>query len=206
MAVRRGDTGSGPGGRDLPLSKDGMTRREGRWMQVNVMKKQPNSKMCFVCGLQNAFGLKSRFFELEGGEIMAVFQPAPEHQGYPGRLHGGIAATILDETIGRAIMVNYSDNIWGVTVDFSMRLRKPVPLDGEIRVVGRIVSDGKRTFEGTGEILLADGTVAIEAKGKYLKMDIEKIADFDHEAEQWRVVAAADDPETVVLPRIGKME
>lgn len=165
------------------------------------MKKQPNSKMCFVCGLENAFGLKSRFYELENNEIMAVFQPSAEHQGYPGRLHGGIAATILDETIGRAIMINYSNNIWGVTVDFSMRLRKPVPLDQEIRVVGRIVSDGKRTFEGSGEILLEDGSVAIEGKGKYLKMDIEKIADFDHEGEQWRVVADADDPETVILSR-----
>lgn len=150
--------------------------------------------MCFVCGLHNTFGLKSRFYELENGEIMAIFQPSSEHQGYPGRLHGGIAATILDETIGRAIMQRYSDNIWGVTVDFSMRLRKPVPLDREIRVIGRIVSDGKRTFEGTGEILLDDGTVAIEGKGKYLKMDIEKIADFDHEAEEWRIINSPNDP------------
>ena len=94
--------------------------------------------MCFVCGLENRYGLKSRFYELENGETMAVFQPAAEHQGYPGRLHGGLAATILDETIGRAIMPFYSHDIWGVTVDFSMRLRKPVPLDREIRVFGRI--------------------------------------------------------------------
>jgi acyl-coenzyme A thioesterase PaaI-like protein len=169
-------------------------------MQVNVRKKQPNSKMCFVCGLKNAFGLKSRFYELENGELMAIFQPASEHQGYPGRLHGGIAATILDETIGRAIMLVYSDNIWGVTVDFSMKLRKPVPIDREVRVIARIVSDGKRSFEGTGEIVLEDGTVAIAGKGKYLKMDIGKIADFDHQEQEWQVVAVPDDPERVVVP------
>ncbi len=169
-------------------------------MEVKVRKKQPNSKMCFVCGLKNAFGLKSRFYELENGELMAIFQPSSEHQGYPGRLHGGIAATILDETIGRAIMVAYSDNIWGVTVDFSMRLRKPVPIDREVRVIGRIVSDGKRSFEGTGEIVLEDGTVAIEGKGKYLKMDIGKIADFDHQEQEWQVVDALGDPERVVVP------
>lgn len=169
-------------------------------MEVIVRKKQPNSKMCFVCGLKNAFGLKSRFYELENGELMAIFQPSSEHQGYPGRLHGGIAATILDETIGRAIMVAYSDNIWGVTVDFSMRLRKPVPIDREVRVIARIVSDGKRSFEGTGEIVLEDGTVAIEGKGKYLKMDIGKIADFDHQEQEWRVVDDLDDPERVVVP------
>jgi len=169
-------------------------------MEVKVRKKQPNSKMCFVCGLKNAFGLKSRFYELENGELMAVFLPSKEHQGYPGRLHGGLAATILDETIGRAIMVAYSDNIWGVTVDFSMRLRKPVPIDREIRVISRIVSDGRRSFEGTGEIILEDGTVAIEGKGKYLKMDIGKIADFDHQEQEWQIVDFPDDPDRFVVP------
>ena len=170
-------------------------------MQIKVTKKQPNSRMCFVCGMNNSFGLKSRFYELEDGQLMAIFQPAEEHQGYPGRLHGGIAATILDETIGRAIMLADSGNIWGVTIDFSMRLRKPVPIDGEIRVLARIVSEGKRSFLGEGEILLANGQVAVEGKGKYLKMDIEKIADFDHQGEDWQVVYQPDDPDFVDIEK-----
>jgi acyl-coenzyme A thioesterase PaaI-like protein len=155
--------------------------------------------MCFVCGMHNSFGLKSSFYELEDGQLLAIFQPADEHQGYPGRLHGGIAATILDETIGRAIMLTHADNIWGVTVDFSMKLRKSVPIDGEIRVLARIVSETTRSFQGEGEILLADGQVAVEGKGRYLKMDIDKIADFDHQGEEWLVVARPDDPEFVEL-------
>lgn len=172
-----------------------------RNMQLKVTKKQPNSKMCFVCGLENKFGLKSRFYELEDGQLMAIFQPSDEHQGYPGRLHGGIAATILDETIGRAIMNSHSDIIWGVTVDFSMKLRKPVPMDGEIKVLARIVSEGTRSFQGEGEILLPDGQAAVVAKGKYLKMDIEKIADFDHEGDEWQVVPLPDDPEVIDVNR-----
>lgn len=168
-------------------------------MRVNVTRKQPNSRMCFVCGMNNRFGLRSRFYELEDGQLMAIFQPADEHQGYPGRLHGGIAATILDETIGRAIMVSHSGDIWGVTIDFSMKLRKPVPLDGEIRVLARIVSEGNRFFLGEGEILLADGQVAVAGSGKYLKMDIEKIAEFDHEGEDWQTVSLPEDPDFVEL-------
>jgi acyl-coenzyme A thioesterase PaaI-like protein len=170
-------------------------------MHVKVTKKQPNSRMCFVCGMNNSFGLKSRFYELEDGQLMAIFQPEDEHQGYPGRLHGGIAATILDETIGRAIMVAHSGNIWGVTIDFSMKLRKPVPMDGEIRVLARIVSEGKRSFLGEGKLILADGQVAVEGKGKYLKMDIEKIADFDHQGEDWQVVPLPDDPEFIEIEK-----
>ena len=64
-----------------------------------------------------------------------------------------------------------------------MRFRKPVPLDGEVRAVGRITKDSRRLFEGTGEILLDDGTVAVEASGKFMKMPIDKIAEGDFESE-----------------------
>lgn len=161
---------------------------------MKVSRKQPNSKMCFVCGIDNKFGLKSRFFEMENGELLGLFHPAVEHQGYPGRLHGGLAATILDETIGRAIMVRHQGDIWGVTIDFSVKYRKPVPLDTELRVVSRIIKESRRSFEGTGEILLADGTVAIQGTGRYLKVDIDSVAEMDVEGEEWFVIEEPGDP------------
>lgn len=154
--------------------------------------------MCFVCGVENKFGLKAEFFELENQELVAIFHPGDEHQSYPGRLHGGLAATILDETIGRVVM-NQGDNIWGVTIDFSVRFRKPIPLNEDIKVIARLTEVGRRTFEGTGEIMTADGKVAVEGKGKYLKMDIDKIADFDHESDEWQVYLKDTDPETIDL-------
>lgn len=166
-------------------------------MGIKVERKQPNSKMCFVCGIHNGFGLKSRFYEMENGDLVALFTPSEEHQGYPGRLHGGLAATILDEAVGRAIMVKHSGNIWGVTIEFSIKYRKPVPLDGEVKVVCRITEENRRTFEGVGQIVLDDGTVAIEGKGRYLKMDIDKIADFDHEGDEWFVLDEDNDPAVI---------
>ena len=168
-------------------------------MKVKVIAKQPNSKMCFVCGLANDFGLKSRFYELENSEIMAVFIPADEHQSYPGRLHGGIAAAILDETIGRAALKHKASDFWGVTVDFSMKFRKPVPLDREIKVIARVTQENKRTFEGTGEIILADNSVAVEGKGRYLKMDLSRITEFDFEGEEWQVIDESEDPAEIIL-------
>ena len=156
--------------------------------------------MCFVCGLENEFGLKSRFYELENGEILALFSPSNEHQSYPGRLHGGISAAILDETIGRAFMKHKASGFWGVTVDFSVRFRKPIPIDQEIRVIARVTSETKRRFEGTGEILLADNSVAVEGSGRYLKMDLSRITESDFEDEEWMVTDDAEDPAEVVLP------
>jgi acyl-coenzyme A thioesterase PaaI-like protein len=167
-------------------------------MQHLVKAKQKNSKMCLVCGLKNPFGLHTSFYELDNGELLAIFTPMEEHQSYPGRLHGGIATAILDETIGRAIMMRYQD-IWGVTIEFTTRYRKPVPLTEETRVIGRIVEDARRHFEGTGEIILKDGSVAVEGYGKYLKLPLEKIADFDYDAQEWKVVLSDDDPEEVEI-------
>lgn len=54
-------------------------------------------------------------------------------------------------------------------------------------------------FEGSGEILLDDGTAAITATGKYLKMDINTITDTDFVEEAWEVVEDRDEPKKVDL-------
>ena len=166
---------------------------------LRVKRKQQNSKMCLVCGLQNPYGLKTSFYELENGEVVGLFTPADHHQGYPDRMHGGMAAAILDETIGRAINAGRDNALWGVTLEFTVRFKKPVPLDGELRVVGRVTKETSRTFEGTGEILLKDGTVAVTGHGTYLKLPIEKIADFDAVEQQWKVIPSESDPNTIEM-------
>jgi uncharacterized protein (TIGR00369 family) len=168
-------------------------------MKFAVKKKQPTSRMCFVCGSGNSSGLHARFYELENGELTALFTPGEEHQGYPGRLHGGIASTILDETIGRTIMLNDSDEYWGVTIEFTSRYKKPIPLGSQIRVVARVTQNSSRVFEGSGEILLEDGTIAVEGKGKYLKLDLSKIGDINELDEEWDVKLTTEDPEYIEI-------
>jgi uncharacterized protein (TIGR00369 family) len=165
----------------------------------HVKRKQPNSKMCFVCGLNNPFGLKSSFLELDNGELVCLFKPREEHQSYPGRLHGGMAAALLDETIGRAILCKYNETVWGVTIEFTIRYKKPLPISGNLRVVGRITNETSRTFEGTGEILLSDGQVAVEGKGKYMKLPLDKIADFNLDGQEWKIVSSGQDPQEVEI-------
>ena len=167
-------------------------------MRHQIIAKQQNTKMCFVCGLSNSFGLHASFYELEGDQLVAIFTPCEEHQSYPGRMHGGLAATILDETIGRAVMIK-QDEIWGVTAEFQVRYKQPIPLGVELRVVGRITKDSRRLFEGSGEILLPDGQIAVEGSGKYFKLPLDEIADFDFEEQEWKTVPSPEDPQTIEL-------
>jgi uncharacterized protein (TIGR00369 family) len=168
-------------------------------MKYRVTRKQQNSRLCFVCGLKNDYGLKTAFYELENGQLAALFQTAEEHQSYPGRLHGGVAAAVLDETIGRAVMIG-DENFWGVTIELQVSYKKPLPLGETLMAVGRITKDSSRIFEGTGEVYLPNGDIAVTAHGKYLKMPLQKIANFNEDHEEWQVVPTEQDPAEIELP------
>ena len=168
-------------------------------MNHHVKRKQENSKMCLVCGLKNPYGLKASFYELDTDELVCIFKPRDVHQSYPGRLHGGITTAILDETIGRAIRSRNEDSMWGVTIEFTTKFKKPIPLNQELRVVGRITSETSRVFEGSGEILLPDGEVGAIGVGKYMKLPLERIADFDVDEQEWKITPLDADPKTIEL-------
>ncbi|MBO3443605.1 PaaI family thioesterase [Clostridium sp. CCUG 7971] len=153
-------------------------------LKYKVVKKQNNSKRCIVCGLDNELGLKASFYELESNELVAICNTKDGHQSYPGRVHGGMSAALLDETIGRAVSIS-DDTIWGVTVSLELKYKKPVPTDCEIKIVGRITKENRKLFEGSGEIILPNGEVAVTATGKYMKMPIDKIADDSFNDDEW---------------------
>ena len=154
-------------------------------MKWRVTGKQHISKNCLVCGIENPFGLKTKFYELENKEVVGYFTGHTYLQSYPHILHGGISATILDETIGRAIMAHYGQESFGVTIELNLKYKKPVPLDVELKVVGRIVNDKGRIFEGTGELILPDGEVAVTASGRYMKRSVTQIVESDFIEDEW---------------------
>lgn len=156
--------------------------------------------MCFVCGLSNDMGLHASFFETDAGELVALIKPTELHQSYPGRMHGGVAAAILDETIGRAIAIGKSDQVWGVTVELTTKFRRPIPLDQELKIVGRVSEDGTRFFQGSGEIVLENGDIAVSATGKYLKVPIDKITDAVMGESDWFLHESGEDPEEIEIP------
>jgi len=49
----------------------------------DIMEKQPNSRMCFVCGIDNPIGLHLSFYTDEEGRCVARV-PVPDRQGQAG--------------------------------------------------------------------------------------------------------------------------
>ena len=143
-------------------------------MELKVTKKQNNTTDCIVCGLHNDASLHTRFYELEGNIMCGVFHNENRHQSFPGRMHGGMTSAILDETIGRAVMIKDPDQ-WGVTGELKVRFLKPTPLDQDLLCFGKLTSENSRLFKGVGYVETLDGTVVATAEATYFKLDLDKI-------------------------------
>lgn len=151
---------------------------------AKVTRKQYTTKHCFVCGEHNVAGIKVRFYETENNEVAGVFTADPlKHASYPGRVHGGVISAILDETVGRAVEME-EPGTFGVTMELTVRYRKPVPVGVELICKGRLTQNRSRMFIGEGEIYLPDGTVAATGKAIYLRLTMDQITEGVTDADE----------------------
>jgi acyl-coenzyme A thioesterase PaaI-like protein len=132
---------------------------------------------CFACGAHNPHGLGLQF-RPEGDAIVADFVGDERFQGFPGYLHGGILATLLDETLER---VGVLEGRWLMTGRLELRYRRAAPLGRPLRVSARPVSSRARALVATAELRLADEPDAViaEAQGTFLPLPAELTAQID---------------------------
>jgi acyl-coenzyme A thioesterase PaaI-like protein len=147
---------------------------------------QANSRHCFVCGLANPYGLKLRFYQSGPGEVSAEYTVPERYQGYPGVVHGGIVAAMLDEALGRAHMGGDPPRFM-YTARLELRYRKNVPVGVPLRLVGRAMKSRGRTATSTGEIYTKDGVLLAEAEGLLIDVPEDVINGVDLEALGWGV-------------------
>ena len=148
--------------------------------------KQPNSYHCFICGRKSPVGLKMSFFNTGPGEVTAEYTVPEIYQGYPGVVHGGIVAAMLDETAGRSIMATGEERFF-MTLKLEIKYRKMVPTETPLKIVGRLTSSRGRRATAEGQVLLPDDTVAAEAEVLLILIPAELMAEADPEALGWRV-------------------
>ena len=127
---------------------------------IILTSKQPNSRMCFICGLQNPVGLHMSIYnDYDNNCIYSIITLPDHYQSYPGVVHGGIVATMLDEISGRATIRDGNDQNLMVTIKLEVKYRLPTPTNTPLKVVGRVISQTEMRAKVAGEIQLPDGTV-----------------------------------------------
>jgi acyl-coenzyme A thioesterase PaaI-like protein len=148
--------------------------------------KQPNSLHCFVCGVANSFGLRLKFYEGVPGEVTAEYTVPEEYQGYPGIVHGGIVAAMLDEICGRTLMGSDPPRFM-FTAHLNIHYRRNVPVGEPLRLIGHASKNKERSATAIGEIYGPDGTLLAQAEALLVDVPADIVTSTDLEALGWKV-------------------
>jgi uncharacterized protein (TIGR00369 family) len=141
-----------------------------------------------MCGRENNLGLKMVFYNNpETDQVQATVTVPEQFNGYPGIVHGGIVAAILDETAGRAVLLDGNfDNLF-ITLRLNMTYRKSTPTNTPLKAVGWLEHKGNRGMKVAAELSLPDGTVTTECKAVVIRPTPEISKTWEPEKKFWRV-------------------
>ena len=139
-----------------------MTPETARW--VEAVRKEFGDT-CFACGRRNPLGLHLDAWDYVDGMAVAVFKPKREHVGADQTLHGGLAATVLDEAMAWAAI--FTHHVLPVTGTLDLRFRKPLLVTDTITAFGKVEDRRGRRLAISGHLDAGDGPAA-EARGIFL--------------------------------------
>lgn len=130
------------------------------------MKKQlPYHGWCFVCGTENPHSIGLTWYVDENGILTTEFTLNEAQQGPPGHAHGGASAAILDEAMG---LVVWAAGHKVAAVNLEINYHKPLPLHQPLTLEARITQMDERKIFSSGEIKLANASIAVSGRGIYV--------------------------------------
>ena len=122
---------------------------------------------CFGCGEANPSGLHLKFLQAEDKSVVCLVQVPETFEGPPGYLHGGIIATVLDETMSKAVR---AQGLTAMTRHMEVDYPRPVPSRQAIRIEGRVIRGEGRKHWTEARILDTDGVVLAQSKGLFVEV------------------------------------
>lgn len=117
--------------------------------ELSLQERYSPRSACFGCGPANESGLHVRSFVGENGEVVAVWTPQARYEAYPGMLNGGIVGALLDCHSNWAAAYHLMQRAGAesppctVTADYSIKLLRPTPTDGDLQLTATIVESSE---------------------------------------------------------------
>src|SRR5690348_467563 len=126
----------------------------------------PHTAGCVVCGRENPHGLRlDLHVDPARGVVSTSFTPRPEHIGFVGIVHGGVA-TVLDEAMVWA--ATWSGRRFCVCGELTVRFRASARIGRALRIKARVDSARPKLIQTSAEARDADGELVATAVGKYV--------------------------------------
>lgn len=122
---------------------------------------------CFVCGQENARGLRIRFERAAGSQFSAEWIPEAAFEGFSGIVHGGIVSTVLDEAMSKAVSASGAQ---ALTAELKVRFRLPVRAGERFQIRGWIAKQNRRLTETESVLVGAGGTEYAHAWARFLPL------------------------------------
>ena len=120
---------------------------------------------CFGCDPNNPIGLKLEF-SVEKNRIFSSWLPRSDLEGYPGVTHGGILATLCDETA--AWYLHAIRGTAGMTRDLSITYHQPARAEqSPFRLEAHAIDEDSRNATIEVTITGADGTLFCTARCRF---------------------------------------
>lgn len=153
---------------------------------MSVLGKQPNSEMCFVCGRGNPVGLYMQFHDDGETRVISEYAVPAHYQGYPGIVHGGVVAAMLDEVVARVSMIGDHHHFM-MSVKLQILYRHPVPVETPLQVIGRILRLRGRLGKAEGLIILPGGTIACESQMSLADVPAQLLSSTNPKLLNWKI-------------------
>ena len=143
-------------------------------MSESLQDRYAPSNACFGCGPANPKGLRLKT-HVQGDEYVCTWTPEKHHEAFEGMLNGGICGALLDchsnWAAAHHLMLAAGAEVppCTVTAEFTVKLLRPTPTDGEVHLSARVVDSGPRkaVVEAT---LSAGGAVTCTCSGVFVSV------------------------------------
>jgi acyl-coenzyme A thioesterase PaaI-like protein len=155
-----------------------MTQARRQPLDASWLNDSTEYQLNFIHGLRNPTGLHLQY-HLEGDRVVTTWTPTDDHAGFPGLVHGGLIAGVLDDVMGRCSVLQRR---WVVTGRMETRYREGAPIGAPLRVEGWSTRLTRRVMQAEASMTLETGAVVAQASGTYLPVPRPML---DRMVESW---------------------
>lgn len=147
---------------DPALGVEAATTLTGvEYLRAMARGEAPPSPLALVLGF--------RLEEIEEGRVVVTLEPAEYHYNPLGVVHGGLAATLFDSSLGCAVQSLLPPAHVAPTLQLQINYVRPITVStGKVYCSGEVVYMGRRSATAEGRLTDSDGKLYAHATGTFI--------------------------------------